>query len=273
MMNNSSVFLATTRRHQRKKPSSFPLSPMMTSSSISTVQQTMLKGITRHLFFQMCLLLFIVFIGHRYFPSSYCLFTCQPAWIGIILYFVLAILLLLGSLGIFFPKPSNPFHIFMRTLCFYGIGVLLSYVMLLTYNITMKETKTEKEKQWTQTAFYIAMGITVLFFGLLVVFLPFLIKHLKLLGILTGIFFFVLLVMIIMIVFVNVDKNQKLWTFYLIVSLIIFVVFSMYDLANVISKCKKSDTIECRSEVGATSIYIDLINVFQKLFLLLSNQH
>ena len=89
----------------------------------------------------------------------------------------------------------------------------------------------------------------------------------------TGIFFFVLLALIIMILFIDIDKHQKLWTFYLILSLIIFVVFSMYDLGLVISRCKKPGTLECRSEVGATSIYIDLINVFQKLFLLLSNQH
>ena len=271
MVNNSLAFVTTTRR-QRRHDSKKPFTSPSSMTTITTIQQNMLKGITWHLFFQMCLLLLIVFIGHQYFPTSYCLFVCRPAWVGIILYFVLAIFLLLGSLGIFFPKASDPIHIFFRTLSFYGIGVLLSYVMLLTYNITMKESKTETDKHWTQSAFYIAMGITIVFFGFLVLFLPFLIKNLRILGILTGIFFFVLLAMIIMILFVDIDKNQKLWTFYLIVSLIIFVVFSMYDLAKVISSCKKPDTLQCRSEVGATSIYVDLINVFQKLFLLLSNQ-
>jgi len=260
---------SVSRRRNRYSNSTLTSKPFI----MSFEQQNMLKGITWHLFFQMCLLLLIVFIGHRYFPTSYCLFVCRPSWVGIILYFILAIFLLMGSLGILFPKPSDPIHIFLRILSFYGIGILLSYVMLLTYNITMKESKTETDKHWTQTAFYIALGITIVFFGLLVLFLPFLIKNLKLLGMLTGIFFFVLLAMIIMILFVDIDKHQKLWTFYLILSLIIFVVFSMYDLALVISRCKKPDTLQCRSEVGATSIYIDLINVFQKLFLLLSNQH
>ena len=269
----NSLASVSRRRNRYSKPT-LTSKPIYSKPFImSFEQQNMLKGITWHLFFQMCLLLLIVFIGHRYFPTSYCLFVCRPSWVGIILYFILAIFLLMGSLGILFPKPSDPIHIFLRILSFYGIGILLSYVMLLTYNITMKESKTETDKHWTQTAFYIALGITIVFFGLLVLFLPFLIKNLKLLGMLTGIFFFVLLAMIIMILFVDIDKHQKLWTFYLILSLIIFVVFSMYDLALVISRCKKPGTLECRSEVGATSIYIDLINVFQKLFLLLSNQH
>jgi len=64
--------------------------------------------------------------------------------------------------------------------------------------------------------------------------------------------------------------SENMWIAYLITALIIFIVFSMYDIANVLNKCVKEGSLECRPEVGATSIYIDLVNIMQKLFLLLS---
>lgn len=240
------------------------------STYLLPIQKEMLKGVVFHLFFQMCLLLAVVMIGHHYLKTYTCLFTCESTWKGFAIYILLAIVLLLGNT---YGSPSKPFDIFVRTSCFYGLGLLLSYVMLITYNMVLLESKTPEEEEWVKNSFYIAMGMTIGFFLLLLLFLPWLIQNLQTLGFLTGIFFFILIIMTIMILFVNINKNQKLWTVYLVLALVIFVVFTMFDLANVISRCKKPDTLECRSEVGATSIYIDLVNVLQKVFLLLNNNH
>ena len=151
--------------------------------------------------------------------------------------------------------------------------------MLLTFNVSILQASTKKNKQWIWWAFFLSGVVTILFFGALVLMLPFLFQHLSTLRWIAGIFFVVLVILIIWMFFVlsrpkdvndTPPLSENMWIAYLITALIIFIVFSMYDIAHVLNKCVKEGSLECRPEVGATSIYIDLVNIMQKLFLLLS---
>ena len=100
-----------------------PLSPTLSKWSLTLTppQQTMLRGMTWHLFFQMVLLVSVVVLGHYLFSNRICLFSCR-LWVDLVVYILLAVLLLMVNF-VFFREASNPTHIFFanRGLLWYRI--------------------------------------------------------------------------------------------------------------------------------------------------------
>ena len=224
---------------------------------LTDIQKKFLTRVCLLLIIQLFIMIGIVLGLHKINPDKKCIFTCNP-WIDIILFLVIEILLLLGLF--LFRDYSSPTQFMIRCLFFITFGSLLSYIIAIQYNIMMDISK---DKEQTQQNFFISISITLGIFVIVLLTLPFLMQYTKIMYSVMGVLLFFLLILLIWTIFFSITYV------YLILALILFIVFLFVDLNILTYECKKPNTVQCDPPTGASQIFIDLVNIIQKLFMLL----
>lgn len=221
--------------------------------ALTDIQKKYLVSMCLLLIIQVISFIGIVYYVQKYMPERKCiLFTCNYTMDIISILF----LQILCIMFIFMFKDMNSlYHTFIRYTAFFGIGILFSYIIAISMNISNNEE--------INNNFFTSLGIVgLIFIGtilLLPLFLPYANYFIKNI-IYLYIFFFILVLLSILF---------TRYYFVIIFGLILFLIFLMSDLVILIDNCKYKNTIECDPPTGATTLYADLINIFTRIFNLL----
>lgn len=229
----------------------------MKTRSMTSVQKAYLQQVCLLLCLQLALMLTIVWMVHTFFPDRTCLLTCQR-WLDLLSYLLLAILLIYVSHSSSFTRP-------VRYTAFYGLAILLAYVVALQYNIQQKLNQHDKK---VATRFLKAVVLVIMIFIINIILLPFLLPHMGLIYLLSFSFFIALVGLIVWGFFVG--KEYLTWVS---VGLFVFLGLLLTDLTVLVSRCKKPSSPECDPLEGASLLYVDLINLVQQIFILMNDRH
>lgn len=221
--------------------------------ALTKLQNDYLRGMGVLLAKQLVLLMVVVLVMTKTVPNIMCLFTCTW-WIDFLVYIAIGFTLI-------WVAGNHSYSHRTRLFAFYGIGVLMSYLLGVQYNVMRRYNK----KKDTARNFLVAVACTVGATILVVLLLPYLLPHISLLVAISSVLFVGLVVLIFWGFFVQ--KQLVLW---LTASLVIFLGLLVTDMTMLVYACKKN----CDALDGATLLYIDLMNILQKIFLLLQqNNH
>jgi FtsH-binding integral membrane protein len=225
---------------------------------LTPIQSSYMKRMCFLLFIQLLLLLATVFTVHKTMPDRECLFFSCNLTTDIISIIVIE-LLFIGMI-FYFNDIQSTRHYVLRCIGFFGMGLVLSYVLGITYNIKKKEAKDPEE---VTRNFYIALGVTVVIFIAVFVLLPFLLPYTKTFARLTVYLF----VGLILLIFASLIFARS-YTF-IVLGLFLFLVYLVVDMALLTYRCQEPNTIGCDAPTGATTLYLDLVNIFIRLLELL----
>jgi predicted membrane channel-forming protein YqfA (hemolysin III family) len=192
---------------------------------------------------------------HKFYPKQVCLFTCHKWW-DLFFFLILAMMLIFTSHSIKTP-------LLIRYVSFFLISTLLAYVLSLQYNLIAFVSK--KEKQTAQTFFQAILLVLVLVI-LNIVILPFTMRYMNLMYVLSLSLFLCLVGLLLWGLFVG--KHFLLWVS---VSLFVFLGFLLTDMTILVRQCKKAGTPQCDPLNGASLLYVDLVNILQQIFILLND--
>jgi FtsH-binding integral membrane protein len=225
---------------------------------LTPAQYSYVKKISFLLFIQLILLVATVFTVNKTMPNRECLlFSCNT--IADVVSIIILEIVFIGMI-FYFNNMQSTQHYILRCVGFFGIGLLLSYVIGIAYNIRKKYAK-DPEK--TTKNFYIGLGITIAIFMGVFALLPFLLPHTKSLARLMSYLFVGLILLIIAsLIFA---RSYTL----VVLGLFLFLVYLVVDMALLTYNCKVPNKLECDPPTGATNLYLDLINIFIRLFELL----
>lgn len=227
---------------------------------LTPIQNTYLRKMILLLVVQMFVLLAVVFGIHKLAPERYCLITCR-VWVDILLYLLFAMICFGVILG--FNDYSSNRHYWIRCGAFLFLGVLLAYVLAVQYNLMIHNSP---DPTSTTRNFFIALGFTIVIFTLVFSALPVLLRYTATLARLSVILFGALLVLLIL--------SLTMYPTYamLVLLLIVFLGYLVTDLTLLTYRCRRPQTQECDPPTGATHLYLDLINILQKMFMLLDRR-
>jgi len=190
----------------------------------------------------------------------------HPEWVDINL--LLVILVPIALLFVIYLLPhDNPLCTVIRVLAFLGLGVIMSFVLSSTYNITLIRTPPQDKERVRRLFLFLWVGVIV-FFGVVVGTLPLLLPlfaPLQILGVVLS-----LAVLFLLIALIFIPASEKSFMIWLFISVIVFTFLIITDTVTVIARCETEKTIQCDPITGATTVYFDMINLLQKLFVLLS---
>lgn len=228
---------------------------------LTPVQTVFLKKVCVLLFVQMLLLVAIVFGFNRLFPDRERIFVKSIGWdVGIILILSLVIM----SVIFLANDYGSPTQYLVRCAAFFALGILLSCVLAVQFNV-YKKYSTNPEK--TGHNFLIALGITVFLFSVLLALLPRLLNYAGSIAKWSVALGIGLIFLLICGFFYATETN------YLVLALFLFLAYLVFDLTLITYKCKVPNTFECDAPTGATNLYLDLVNIVQKLFMLLEKEN
>lgn len=225
----------------------------MRTQSLSRLQLDYLKRMGWLLASQLVLLLIIMIMVVKMVPKWVCLFTCTW-WIDFLLYLTIGFILIWACSDRRLSRQT-------RMVAFYGLGVLMSYLLAVQFNLM----RHGHEKQSAQN-FLAATAFTISAVIIVVLMLPFLLPHAQLLSIVGGVLLVALLGLILWGLFVG--KKFLMWV---TISLIIFLGLLITDMVMLVQRCKSKTT--CDPLDGASLLYVDLINILQKIFMLLQSRN
>lgn len=228
---------------------------------LTDIQKKFLTRVCILLIIQIFIMLGIVMGLHELKPKQQCIFTCKP-WLDMILSIVFMILLLSGIF--LFRDYSSNSQFIIRCGLFICFGSFMSYILAVQYNIMMEISK---DKEQTRKNFLLSVGITLGIFVVVLALLPVLLPYTKLMYSLLS---FLLICLLILLVWCIVAGISFV---YLILALILFIVFLIIDLNLLTYECKKNNTVQCDPPTGAAKIFIDIVNIIQKLFMLLDKSY
>lgn len=224
---------------------------------LTRLQRIYLQKVCLLLFFQFLLLCLVVWFTHKYYPQQICLFTCHQWW-DLFFFLILAMVLI-------FTSHSTNTPLLIRYVSFFLISILLAYVLSLQYNLIAFLSK--KEKQTAQT-FFQAILLVLALMVLNIVLLPFTMRYMNLIYVLSFSLFLCLLGLLLWGFFVG--KHFLLWVS---ISLFVFLGFLLTDISILVHQCKKAGTLQCDPLNGASLLYVDLVNILQQIFILLNHNH
>lgn len=227
---------------------------------LTPLQTSYLRKMIFLLLVQMVVLLVVVFGIHRYAPEQYCLLTCD-FWMDIILYLLLALVCFGFIFG--FNDYTSTRHYWIRCTAFLFLGVLLAYVLAVQYNLMMR---TSPNPAQTTRYFFIALFVTILIFTLVFTALPILLNYTATMAYLSIMLFGALLVLLVVTLAMYPTRAV------LILTLIVFLGYLVTDLTLLTYRCTTPGTHACDPPTGATTLYLDLVNILQKLFMLLNDR-
>jgi hypothetical protein len=138
--------------------------------------------------------------------------------------------------------------------------VLLAYVLAVQYNLMIRNSSNPTA---TTRNFFVALVLTILIFTVVFTALPILLQYTTTMAYLSLILFGALLV--ILILSLVTYRSHAL----IVLSLIVFLGYLVTDLTLLTYQCTTPDTRACDPPTGATNLYLDLVNILQKLYLLL----
>jgi len=229
--------------------------------TLTPLQTAYLRKMIALLFVQMLVLLTVVFGVHRIAPDRECLITCN-FWVDILLYLILALICFGFIFG--FNDYSSSQHYWIRSAAFLVLGGLLAYVLAVQYNLMIRNSV---DPATTTRNFFIALGITIFVFAIVFSALPILLNYTSVMAYLSLILFGALLVLLILSLVMYPTHAI------LVLSLIVFLGYLVTDLTLLTYRCTRPNTRECDPPTGATDLYLDLINILQKLFMLLDGRN
>jgi hypothetical protein len=183
-------------------------------------------------------------------------------WGEILSSIILCIVLFLGIFYFSDYKSKTEYKI--RFFIFILIGLFLSYIMGVQYNIL---SSLSKDKEKTERNFFLAGAIFILLFITVIFFLPRLIEWSDAFSRLQAVLGGVLLILIIWTLISGISLLN------IILSLIVFILFIIADTTVLVDRCKFRNTMDCDAPTGATQLYLDMINFIQKTFLLLEKNN
>lgn len=226
-------------------------------TQLTELQHVYLNGMTRLLASQFVVLMIVMWLISKYAPNRLCLFTCR-VWTDIILYLIIAMALI-------WVIYSSSINRAIRLLAFYGLGVLMSYLLAVQYNAMRTFSKSEKE---LSNNFMMAVTITITFAIIVMLLLPFLLNNMSVIASLSSLLFFSLIILIIWGLVFGAGRIT-----YVSVGLIIFMGLLITDMTMLVYACKSAKSQECDPLTGASTLYVDLINILQKIFIILNNNN
>jgi FtsH-binding integral membrane protein len=230
---------------------------MLNLVTLTPVQITYLRKMIVLLMVQMLVLLVVVFGIHRLAPERFCLITCE-FWVDIVLYLLLAMVCFGFIFG--YNDYTSVQHYWIRCGAFLCLGVLLAYVLAVQYNLMIRNSSNPTA---TTRNFFVALVLTILIFTVVFTALPILLQYTTTMAYLSLILFGALLV--ILILSLVTYRSHAL----IVLSLIVFLGYLVTDLTLLTYQCTTPDTRACDPPTGATNLYLDLVNILQKLYLLL----
>lgn len=223
---------------------------------ITRLQKLYLQKVCFLLLSQLMVLLLVVWFVHKFFPETICFMTCNQ-WLDLFLYLVLAVLLIYTS--------YNGKTIAIRYMAFFAVSALLAYILALQYNILTMLKGNDKQ---VADNFIKAVVLVVFIFIVNLLLLPFTLGHMNTILVLSTSLFVCLLGVILWGLFI-----QKGFLVWVSVGLFVFMGLLITDLTLLVSRCKKSGSIECDPLNGASLLYVDLINILQQIFILLNSSN
>jgi len=216
----------------------------------------MLNGMCILIVVQWVILFSVVQVIHR----------LHPEWVGINLW--LAILGPIALLLLIYLLPhDNPVCMVIRVLAFLGLGVIMSFVLSSTYNLTILMTPPQDQNRARRLFLFVWLGVIV-FFGIVVGTLPFLLPiaaPLTIAGVVLSV-----AVLFLLIALFFIPASGRSFTIWLFVSVIVFTMLIITDTVTVIHNCHEEGSWQCDPINGATLVYVDMINLLQDLFVLVS---
>jgi len=217
-------------------------------------QSLYLREMAVLLVLQLLLVLIVVFAGHRLSPRRVCLFSCR-LWLDLFLYLLLAFSLLVVV------RASGSYAV--RAAAFLGIGLLLSWVLLIQYNISVMRSGGR-----LPLVASVVCAVALLTASLALI--PLLLRYTGILRAVNAVLVVALVLLVVAsLLFV---RNKEAFRAYLVAGLVVFVGLLLTDTATLVSACRRTGTRECDGPTGATTLYLDLINIVQNLFLVMSQK-
>lgn len=224
-------------------------------NKLTNLQALYLKKVCFFLFLQMLLLLVVVSFVHKFIPKQVCFLTCN-FWLDIILYLLLIVFLLVLS-----QNTSN--NIYTRYIAFFLFSAVLAYIMGITYNIVSISNHNDKK---TANTFFKALVIVISVVIVNLLILPFTIQYMGFIYAISSVLFVSLIGLIIWGLFIG-----KAFIMWVTISLVVFLGLFLTDLNRLVYECKKPGSVQCDPLNGASLLYVDLVNILQKIFILLNN--
>ena len=217
---------------------------------LTQLQTLFLQKVCFLLFFQLLVLLAVVYAVHQWFPKKLCLFTCR-FWVDLLLYLAIMIVLIMVS-------NNRSYNVVLRYIAFFVFSVLLAYIMGLQYNRIALATQNDKK---TSDTFLKAVAIVMLIFVINLIMLPFTLKYMGFIYTLSISLFIALVGLILWGLFVG--RGLLIWVS---ISLFVFLGLLLTDLNKLVHQCPP----QCDPLNGASLLYVDLINILQDIFILLN---
>ena len=226
-------------------------------TALTKLQFEYLQKIGMLLSTQLVLVFIVIIIVHKADPERICIFTCD-FWVDIILFLLLAFMLIYLS-----RINENPA---VRTLAFYGLGILMSFILALQYNIITMEAR-GNNKQVAKN-FIMSVAIVIVITIAVVIALPFTMQYMNFIYVMGSVLTICLLGLIIWGFFVR--KQFLIWVS---ISLAVFLGLLITDLTRLVYLCKKKGSVQCDAINGSTLLYVDLMNILQQIFILTSRNN
>jgi hypothetical protein len=252
------------KQTMKEKRPSLLFSKVYKYKPLSIVQRSYVSGMSFLLGLQMLLLVGCIYMVQKFIPTRQFLFVKNNAWVDVGISLLMAIIAF--SFVFSFTNYRSKVHSFFRLVGFFGIGVLLAYVLGIQYNI-LRSTSSKEKVRYQLT---VAIVLTLLLYIAVVCFLPHILSNPVLLRRFqqaSPILFVLLIILIITGFFVHSPHTWYLW---LVCGLLLFTVFFITDISLLVSRCTTPKTKECDAVTGGTVLWVDLMNILQKIFLLQS---
>jgi len=228
---------------------------------LSDIQKSLVRRICILIAAQWILVFFVVLGIHHFLPRKEYVFT-KTTWADLLACFAFMFLCL--TLIMFVPT-MQAWASAVRLVAFFTLGILFSLILGIQYNRVAADSK---DKTKTRKRFIISWGATLGIFVIVLLSLPYLLPYTRVLIPFGAVLTISLLV--ILVLFLVVPATRKSMEMFLAAFLIVFLIFIFTDTTTVVAMCKKENTRWCDPVIGATSIYLDMINLLQKMFLLMS---
>lgn len=270
------------------------------SPSLTALQQRMLWQMSALVFLQLVILCVVVVgIARSNQPDWVYRYSERHPWIFFLGFFFASTGCIVGIMSTISTSqdPASDLFFFLRVVLFLGLGILfalflspLFYIMTLSYVRPPRGTRRWHPAVSTGKRFLEATQemthrflVSVFFALFLYLFVCFaivpnisqtgqLLRLSQIQGWLFGLLLVLILVGILSLLFWTVPlvSSLRFSQGYLLLSLLVFVGFLIVDTVLIVRRCQKEGSRECDAPSGATVLYLDIINLIQKFFLLLS---
>jgi hypothetical protein len=146
------------------------------------------------------------------------------------------------------------------------MGLIFSVILATQYNQAIIMSNDTKQ---TRRQFLISWAATIGVFILALLVMPHLLPYTKVFITIGGILTLTLLFLLIL--FIIMPATRQSVQMFLVIFLFIFLIFIFTDMVTIVGMCKKPSSWKCDPILGATTIYLDMINILQKMFMLMNN--